>query len=132
MLEFLQQYLTTVAGALTIMSLAFLIFWIAFGKSLSNRKVQLSKRAGWSQIKEEIGASLLSFIGSTVFMFIILSFKDNGLTKFYVMRANTAFGMKCLPLSQCCSYPTLGFIGATEPCTTQVYTSMSTLYTIKV
>jgi ring-1,2-phenylacetyl-CoA epoxidase subunit PaaE len=84
MLEFLQQYLTSVVAALTIMSVAFLIIWIIFGKSLSNRKIQLSKRAGWSQIKEEIGASLLSFIGSTVFMFLILSFKDNGLTKFYV------------------------------------------------
>jgi ring-1,2-phenylacetyl-CoA epoxidase subunit PaaE len=84
MLEFLQQYLTSVVGALTIMSVAFLIVWIAFGNKLRNRKVQLSKRAGWSQIKEEIGASLLAFIGSTVFMFLILSFKDNGLTKFYV------------------------------------------------
>jgi ring-1,2-phenylacetyl-CoA epoxidase subunit PaaE len=84
MLEFVQQYLTSVVGALTIMSVAFLIVWIAFGKSLTNRKIQLSKRAGWSQIKEEIGASLFSFIGSTVFMFLILSFKDNGLTKFYI------------------------------------------------
>lgn len=84
MLEFVQQYLTTVVAALMIMSVAYLIFWIAFGNKLSNRKIQLSKRAGWAQIKEEIGATLLSFIGSTAFTFVILSFKDNGLAKFYV------------------------------------------------
>lgn len=83
MLEFIKQYFTTVIAALTIMSVAYLIFWVIFGKKLGNRKIQLSKRAGWSQIKEEIGATLLSFIGSTAFMLLLLSFKDNGLTKFY-------------------------------------------------
>lgn len=84
MLEFVKQYFTTVVAAFTIMSVTYLVFWILLGKRLSNRKIQLSKRAGWSQIKEEIGASLLGFIGSTAFMFLVLSFKDNGLTKFYV------------------------------------------------
>jgi ring-1,2-phenylacetyl-CoA epoxidase subunit PaaE len=84
MLEFVKQYFTTVAAALTIMSVAYFIFWIVFEKKLSGRKIQLSKRAGWAQIKEEISATLLSFIGSTTFMLVILSFKDSGLTKFYV------------------------------------------------
>jgi ring-1,2-phenylacetyl-CoA epoxidase subunit PaaE len=84
MLEFAQQYFTTVAAALFIMSATYLIFWVALSNQLSNRKIQLSKRAGWSQIKEEVAATLLSFIGSTVFMLILLSFKDDGLTKFYV------------------------------------------------
>lgn len=83
MLQFIQQYFTTVVAALVIMSVAYLLFWVAFGKKLSNRKIQLSKRAGWSQIKEEIVATLLSFWGSTVFMMIVLSLKDSGLTKFY-------------------------------------------------
>jgi ferredoxin-NADP reductase/sterol desaturase/sphingolipid hydroxylase (fatty acid hydroxylase superfamily) len=84
MLEFIKQYITTVLVALTIMSVAFLIFWVIFEKKLSNRKIQLSKRAGWSQIKGEIGATFLSFIGGTAFIIVILSFKDIGLTKFYV------------------------------------------------
>lgn len=84
MLEFIQQYFTTVVAALAIMSVAYLVFWIVFGKKLSNQKIQLSKRAGWSQIKEEIFATLLSFIGGTAFMMVILSLKGNGLTKFYV------------------------------------------------
>jgi ferredoxin-NADP reductase/sterol desaturase/sphingolipid hydroxylase (fatty acid hydroxylase superfamily) len=84
MLEFAKQYITTFLAALIIMSVTYLIFWIILSKKLSNRKIQLTKRAGWSQIKDEIAATLLSFSGSTVFMFIILWFKDNGLTKFYV------------------------------------------------
>ncbi|MEY4538466.1 MAG: hypothetical protein RLZZ306_223 [Bacteroidota bacterium] len=83
MITFVQQYLTTVIAALIIMSLAYFVFWKAFGSKLGSRKIQLSKRAGWSQIKGEIGATLLSFLGSTVFMLLILSLKDNGLTKFY-------------------------------------------------
>jgi ring-1,2-phenylacetyl-CoA epoxidase subunit PaaE len=83
MLEFVKQYTTTVIAALFIMSAAYLIIWFLFGKKLSNRKIQLSKRAGWSQIKEEIVASLFSFIGSTCFMLILLSLKDQGITKFY-------------------------------------------------
>ncbi len=83
MFTFVKQYFTTVVAALFIMSLAYLIFWKLFGTKLGNRKIQLSKRAGWPQIKEEIGATLLSFIGSTAFMLTILSLKDNGLTKFY-------------------------------------------------
>ncbi len=84
MLEFIQQYLTTVFAALIIMSVTYLIFWVALGKKLSNRKIQLSKRAGWSQIKGEIIATLFSFIGSTAFMLLLLSFKDNGIAKFYI------------------------------------------------
>lgn len=84
MLAFVQQYFTTVVAALLIMSVAYFVFWVAFCNKLSNRKIQLSKRAGWSQIKGEIGASLISFTGSTAFMLLLLSFKDSGLTRFYV------------------------------------------------
>jgi ferredoxin-NADP reductase/sterol desaturase/sphingolipid hydroxylase (fatty acid hydroxylase superfamily) len=84
MLEFIKQYFTTVFAALTIMSVAYLIFWVIFGQKLSTRKIQLSKRAGWAQIKGEIGATLLSFIGGTTFSILLISLKDGGLTKFYV------------------------------------------------
>jgi ring-1,2-phenylacetyl-CoA epoxidase subunit PaaE len=84
MLKFIQQYFTSVVGALVIMSTAYFIFWVLFGKKLSNRKIQLSKRAGWPQIKDEIAATILSFFGSSVFMMLILAFKDNGMAKFYI------------------------------------------------
>jgi ring-1,2-phenylacetyl-CoA epoxidase subunit PaaE len=83
MLEFFQQYLTGVISALFVMSTAYLIFWLAIGKKLSNRKIHLSKRAGWSQIKGEIGETLLSFIGSTIFTMLLLSLKDSGIAHFY-------------------------------------------------
>lgn len=83
MLTFIQQYFTTVAAALMIMSTAYLLIWMIFGKALHNRKIQLSKRAGWTQIREEIAATLLSFIGSTVFMLGVIALKENGFTKFY-------------------------------------------------
>ncbi len=83
MLIFLQQYLTSVVAALLIMGVAYFIFWLAFGNKLRNRKIQASKRAGWAQIRGEIVATLLSFIGSTLFMLLLLSFKESGLAKFY-------------------------------------------------
>ena len=84
MLEFVKQYLMTVVSALTIMGVAYFIFWILLGNKLSKRKIQLSKRAGWSQIKGEIGAAFLSFLGGTLFSILLLSFNDIGVTKFYL------------------------------------------------
>ena len=56
-------------------SIALIIFWIVFSKKLSNRKIQLSRRAGWQQIKGEIGAALLSMLGNTLFASIIFGNK---------------------------------------------------------
>ena len=84
MLEFVKQFLITVISALTIMSVAYFIFWILLGNKLSKRKIQLSKRAGWSQIKGEIGATILSFIGGTSFSILLLSLNGTGFTKFYL------------------------------------------------
>ena len=84
MLAFVQQYLMTVISALSIMSVVFVIFWVIFGQKLRNRKIQLSKRAGWAQIKGEIGATFISFIGGTGFSILLLSLNDVGVTKFYL------------------------------------------------
>jgi ferredoxin-NADP reductase/sterol desaturase/sphingolipid hydroxylase (fatty acid hydroxylase superfamily) len=92
MLDFAKQYLTTVIVALTIMSVVYLIIWIIFGKKLGNRKIQLSKRAGWSQIKGEIGATFFSFFGGTAFSILLLSFNDIGLTKFYLEAGKFGLG----------------------------------------
>ncbi len=84
MITFLQKYLETVAGAMVIMTFFYVIFWVVFGKKLSNRKIQLSKRAGWPQIKGEIIAAAVSFIGSTLFTMLMLTLKDSGIAKFYL------------------------------------------------
>lgn len=83
MLSFLQQYFTGLATSLAIASVLYLIFWVLFGKRLGKRKIQLSKRAGWTQIKGEIGATALSLVGNTAFVMVVLLFKEKGLTRFY-------------------------------------------------
>lgn len=98
MLAFVKQYLITVMSALTIMSAAYLIFWIIFGKKLSNRKIQLSKRAGWSQIKGEIGATFLSFIGGTLFSILLLSLNEIGFTQFYLETGKFGFGYEVITI----------------------------------
>lgn len=98
MLAFIKQYLITVISALTIMSAAYLIFWIIFGKKLSNRKIQLSKRAGWSQINGEIGATFLSFIGGTLFSILLLSLNEIGFTQFYLETGKFGFGYEVITI----------------------------------
>ena len=96
MLEFVNQYFITVLAALSIMSVVFFIFWVLLGNKLRKRKIQLSKRAGWSQIKGEIGATLMSFIGGTAFSILVISFKDSGLTKFYLETGKYGLGYEIL------------------------------------
>jgi hypothetical protein len=132
MLEFIKQYVTTVLAALVIMSVAYLIFWVIFGKKLSNRKIQLSKRAGWSQIKGEIGATLFLLLVARAFRFSCCLLIVLELQNFTSKLENMGYGMRYLFSLPCylCLIP--GFIGVIEPCTTQVFTGMYMLYTIKV
>jgi ring-1,2-phenylacetyl-CoA epoxidase subunit PaaE len=96
MKSFIEQYLTSAVAALVIVSVVYFIFWVLLGKKLANRKIQLSKRAGWPQIKEEIVASLISFFGSTMFMMLVLSLKEKGLTKFYTATSADSIGYQAL------------------------------------
>jgi ring-1,2-phenylacetyl-CoA epoxidase subunit PaaE len=96
MQSYLQQYFTGVFGALAIMSIAYLIFWFLFSKKLANRKIQLSKRAGWPQIKEEILATVISFAGSTAFTILLLTLKDSGTAKFYTETGKYGIGYEVL------------------------------------
>jgi hypothetical protein len=41
MFDFIKQYLTTIVAALTIMGLAYLIFWILLRNKLAKKKIQL-------------------------------------------------------------------------------------------
>jgi ring-1,2-phenylacetyl-CoA epoxidase subunit PaaE len=83
MKEFIEQYLKGATSTLFLFGAVYLIFWIILGKKLGSRKIQLSKRAGWQQIKGEIFTALISAIGSTLFMLLLLSLKANGTLKFY-------------------------------------------------
>jgi ring-1,2-phenylacetyl-CoA epoxidase subunit PaaE len=81
--KFVVTYLQTLIAALVIMGVFYLLIWVLLGKFSKNRKIQLSKRAGWTQIKDEIIASAVSLLGGTAFSLIIFSMKDTGNLKFY-------------------------------------------------
>jgi ring-1,2-phenylacetyl-CoA epoxidase subunit PaaE len=81
--KFIVTYLQTLIAAMVIMGVFYLMIWVLLGKFSKNRKIQLSKRAGWTQIKEEIIASAVSLLGGTAFSLIIFSMKDTGNLKFY-------------------------------------------------
>lgn len=81
--KFASSYFQAFFSSIVVMGTIYLVFWIIFGKKLHNRKIQTSKRAGWSQIKEEIITAAISLIGSSAFQLIIFSFKDGGYTKTY-------------------------------------------------
>lgn len=91
MIYFLENYISGFLSMFSIMSVVYLIFWKVFPKKLNNRKIQLSKRAGWSQIKEEIIHSALATVGSTLFILLIFYLRDNGMTK--LVEEPGAFGM---------------------------------------
>jgi ring-1,2-phenylacetyl-CoA epoxidase subunit PaaE len=79
-----QGILTSIASSLGLVSFVFIIFWIIFAKALADRRIQTVKRAGFSQIKDEIFNTILVTIASTLFTGIIFYFRDAGWTKFYV------------------------------------------------
>jgi ring-1,2-phenylacetyl-CoA epoxidase subunit PaaE len=96
MIEFGKQYLQGAASMLSILSILFVIFWVFLGKRFGNRKVQLSKRAGWPQIKDEIITALIATIGSTLFAMLLVSMKDAGTLKFYPGSAGAFSGYEVI------------------------------------
>ncbi|MBO0931957.1 sterol desaturase family protein [Fibrella aquatilis] len=96
MLDFLKSYLGSLAASLAVMGAAYFFVWFLFRKQLKNRKIQLSKRAGWPQIREEILHALLVVLGSAAFASIIFSLRDQGLTKFYIETGKYGIGYEIL------------------------------------
>jgi ring-1,2-phenylacetyl-CoA epoxidase subunit PaaE len=78
-----QGILTSLASSLGLVTFVFIIFWVVLAGFLSNRRIQTSKRAGFSQIKDEIYNTILVTIASTLFTGIIFYFRDAGWTRFY-------------------------------------------------
>ena len=81
MIDFLENYFSSFLSMLGIMSIVYLLIWKVFPKKLKNRKILLSTRAGWAQIKEEIIHNAVATIGSTLFMLLIFYLRDKGMTK---------------------------------------------------
>jgi ring-1,2-phenylacetyl-CoA epoxidase subunit PaaE len=81
--DLVKTYFQTLIGSFVVMGFIYFVIWYLFGKKLNNRKIQLSKRAGWSQIKEEMWHAALSLIGATIFQILVFSLRDTGMTKLY-------------------------------------------------
>jgi ring-1,2-phenylacetyl-CoA epoxidase subunit PaaE len=81
--NFVKTYFQTLAASLMVMGVIYLLVWVLLGKFSKNRKIQLSKRAGWVQIKDEVIASAVSLLGGTAFQLILFSMRDGGNLKLY-------------------------------------------------
>lgn len=83
MQDFIKSYLGGFSSSLIVMSLAYVIVWLLLGKTLKNRKIQTSQRAGWQQIREEILSASIAILGNTLFIAVIFSFREKGLINIY-------------------------------------------------
>jgi ring-1,2-phenylacetyl-CoA epoxidase subunit PaaE len=81
--NFVKSYFQTLAASLVVMGVIYLLIWVLLGKFSKNRKIQLSKRAGFAQIKDEVIASAISLLGGTAFQLIMFSMRDSGNLKLY-------------------------------------------------
>jgi ring-1,2-phenylacetyl-CoA epoxidase subunit PaaE len=81
--NFVKTYFQTLAASLLVMGVVYLLVWVLLGKFSKNRKIQLSKRAGWTQIKDEVIASAVSLLGGVAFQLILFSMRDAGNLKLY-------------------------------------------------
>lgn len=70
-------------STVTILGLVYYIFWVLGSKKFAKRKIQLSKRAGWTQIKGELVNTFFTIIANAFFAGIVLWLVDNGYSKFY-------------------------------------------------
>jgi ferredoxin-NADP reductase/sterol desaturase/sphingolipid hydroxylase (fatty acid hydroxylase superfamily) len=90
-IDFLNNYLSGFGFMLILMCAVYWLIWKVFSTKLNNRKIQLSKRAGWTQIKEEIRHGATAAIGNTIFILFIFYLRDNGITQ--LMAAPGKYGM---------------------------------------
>jgi ring-1,2-phenylacetyl-CoA epoxidase subunit PaaE len=90
--KFIENYFTGLFSMIGLFALLYIIVWVVFSKYLQNRKIQLSKRAGWAQIQGEIMASVLAMLGTTVFTMYLFSLKDKGIITLYTETGKYGLG----------------------------------------
>ena len=82
-INFIQSYLTSIFSTLLILGIIYVLFSHIFSKPLSKRRIQLSKRAGFGQISDEIKNSLLAILSSVVLTSFIMMRQQNGQIEIY-------------------------------------------------
>jgi ring-1,2-phenylacetyl-CoA epoxidase subunit PaaE len=87
-LEFIQKtlvgYPATFASSIAVVTVVYIILWVIVEKFRPSNKIQLNKRAGSAQIKNEIINTALVIFTTSFFTSLILLLKDAGLTKLYL------------------------------------------------
>lgn len=82
-ISFIQSYLTSLFSTMLILSVVYVLFGHIFSKQLSKRRIQLSKRAGFGQISDEIKNSLLAILSSVVLTSFVMIMQQNGYIEIY-------------------------------------------------
>jgi ring-1,2-phenylacetyl-CoA epoxidase subunit PaaE len=75
--------ITSIATTLGLLGLVYLIIWVIFAKRLAKYKIQSSRRAGFSQIKDETINTIIVIVVNGFFTGFILYLANNGYTQFY-------------------------------------------------
>jgi len=83
LISFIQSYLTSIFSTLLILGVIYILFSHIFSKPLSKRRIQLSKRAGFVQISDEIKNSLLAILSSVVLTSFVMMMQQNGQIEIY-------------------------------------------------
>ncbi|MEM7730120.1 MAG: sterol desaturase family protein [Pseudomonadota bacterium] len=81
MRDFLANYLTGLGSTLAILGLVYVAVWWLFHRWVARRKVQLSRRAGWTQIREEIWHGAVAALGSSALVVSLFWLRDHGWLK---------------------------------------------------
>ena len=83
LISFIQSYLTSLFSTILILGVIYVLFSHIFSKPLSKRRIQLSKRAGFTQISDEIKNSLIAILSSVVLSSIVITMQQNDYIEIY-------------------------------------------------
>jgi ferredoxin-NADP reductase/sterol desaturase/sphingolipid hydroxylase (fatty acid hydroxylase superfamily) len=75
--------LTNLVSTLGLIAAVYLLVWVIFSKRFAKNKIQLTKRAGCSQIKNEIISTIFVIMINVLFLSVIFWLRDNGYSQFY-------------------------------------------------
>lgn len=82
-ISFIQSYFTSLLSTILIIGVVYIVVAHIFSKRLRKRRIQLSKRAGFGQISDEIKNTVLAISSSVVFTFIVMMMQQNGYIDIY-------------------------------------------------
>ncbi len=92
MQDFIKSYFGALSSSLLLMGAVYFVVWYLFAHRLKNRKIQLSKRVGWAQIKDEIINTAISILGNSLLILVIFYLRDQGDIQIYTETGKFGWG----------------------------------------